>query len=117
MLGRSAAAATTAAQQPAAALSTAAAAASGSHSPGPASVTLPNGKTLELPDGGIKFEWPAEWAPHAGTWLAWPKRSDVWRSGRGPAREAFTAVITAIAEFEPVTVIADPSLVRLYFFM
>ncbi|KAI8476561.1 MAG: hypothetical protein J3K34DRAFT_453147 [Monoraphidium minutum] len=52
---------------------------------------------------------PAEWAPHAGTWMAWPTRLDVWRAGAAPARAAFTDVILAIARFEPVTVIADPA--------
>ena len=47
---------------------------------------------------------PAEFEPHAGTWLLWPERPDNWRLGAKPAQAAFTAVATAIAEFEPVTV-------------
>lgn len=76
-----------------------------------AAITLPNGKSLQLAAGDIKLTMPAEWAPHAGTWMAWPKRYDVWRSKAGPARKAFTNVICAIAQFEPVTVIADPTVV------
>jgi hypothetical protein len=77
-----------------------------------AAVTLPNGKQLELADGDIKLTMPAEWHPHTGCWMAWPKRPDVWRDGCGPAIKAFVEVIKAISQFEPVTVIADPTIVR-----
>jgi agmatine deiminase len=50
------------------------------------------------------FFMPAEFAPHAGTWMLWPQRTDNWRLGGKPAQEAFTAVASAIAQFEPVTV-------------
>ncbi len=73
---------------------------------GDATVTLPNGKCLEVPDSGIRFFMPAEWTPHKCTWLAWPKRYDVWRSTAKPAKEAYANVILAIARFEPVTVVA-----------
>jgi len=47
---------------------------------------------------------PAEYEPHAGTWMLWPERRDNWRSGGQPAQHAFTALATAIAAFEPVSV-------------
>ena len=47
---------------------------------------------------------PAEWAHHSGCWLIWPERPDNWRQGGKPAQAAFTAVATAIATTEPVTV-------------
>jgi agmatine deiminase len=56
---------------------------------------------------------PAEFAPHSGCWIAWPKRPDVWRDQRRPAKQAFTDVITALARFEPVTVIAHRDQVNL----
>ncbi len=46
---------------------------------------------------------PAEFAPHAGTWMLWPQRPDNWRLGGKPAQKAFVAVAGAIAQFEPVT--------------
>lgn len=69
-------------------------------------ITLPNGKTLDIPEADISFSMPADFAPHSGCWIAWPKRPDVWRDQRRPAKQAFTDVITAVARFEPVTVIA-----------
>ena len=49
------------------------------------------------------FYMPAEFANHAGTWMLWPQRPDNWRMGGKPAQRAFTAVASAIAEFEPLT--------------
>jgi agmatine deiminase len=46
---------------------------------------------------------PAEWAPHAGCWIAWPERSDNWRAGAAPAQRAFVEVASAIVASEPVT--------------
>jgi len=57
-----------------------------------------------LADG---FFMPAEFAPHAGTWMLWPHRTDNWRLGAKPAQKAFTAVASTIAQFEPVTVGAN----------
>lgn len=54
------------------------------------------------------FRMPGEFEPHAGTWMAWPRRPDNWRDGAGPARAAFVAVADAVAGHEPVTVAAHP---------
>jgi agmatine deiminase len=54
-----------------------------------------------LADG---FFMPAEFAPHAGTWMLWPQRPDNWRLGAKPAQKAFSAAASAIAQFEPVTI-------------
>ncbi|MEN2975783.1 agmatine deiminase [Tistrella bauzanensis] len=50
---------------------------------------------------------PGEFGPHDGCWLIWPERPDNWRLGAKPAQAAFTAVATAIAAVEPVTVAAS----------
>jgi agmatine deiminase len=49
------------------------------------------------------FHMPAEWEPHAGCWMAWPERPDNWHEGAVPAQAAYTAVASAIAASEPVT--------------
>ncbi len=43
---------------------------------------------------------PAEWEPHAGTWMLWPERPDTWRDNAAPAQRAFAAVAAAIAKSE-----------------
>jgi len=50
---------------------------------------------------------PAEWEPHARTWMVWPERADNWRLNAAPAQAAFAAVARAIARFEAVTVCAS----------
>jgi agmatine deiminase len=49
------------------------------------------------------FRMPAEWEPHAGTWMLWPERPDTWRENAAPAQRAFAAVAAAIAKSEAVT--------------
>jgi len=49
------------------------------------------------------FHMPAEFEPHAGSWMLWPERPDNWRDDAGPAQSTFAAVASAISQFEPVT--------------
>jgi len=56
----------------------------------------------------LGYSMPAEWAPHAGCWMAWPKRIEVWQQYLETAREDYLRVARAIARFEPLTMIADP---------
>ena len=53
------------------------------------------------------FFMPAEWAPHARCWMAWPCRGSLWQEGLEAARDAYAAVAKAIAGFEPVTMLAN----------
>lgn len=52
------------------------------------------------------FFMPPEWAPHTRCWMAWPCRKDLWGSHLEAACDAYAEVAEAIAEFEPVTMIA-----------
>jgi agmatine deiminase len=53
---------------------------------------------------------PAEWAPHELTLVAWPQRDDAWRGTTiEAARDTHAEVVAAIAQFEPVLLVADPS--------
>jgi agmatine deiminase len=51
------------------------------------------------------FRQPAEWAPHDATWVAWPSHADLWLENLAPAREAFAALVRAVAEGERVEVL------------
>ena len=55
------------------------------------------------------FRMPAEWQPHARCWMAWPCREELWGDRLDDAREAYAAVAQAIADFEPVTMVTNPS--------
>ena len=53
------------------------------------------------------FRAPGEFEPKAGCWLIWPERPDTWRLGAKPAQKLFASVASAIAQSEPVTVVAS----------
>jgi agmatine deiminase len=56
------------------------------------------------------FVMPPEWAPHERCWMAWPCRPELWGEHMPAARQAYVEVAQAIAQFEPVTMIARPDL-------
>jgi agmatine deiminase len=60
--------------------------------------------TLTSTPASDGYRMPGEFEAHAGVWMAWPERSDNWRSGAKPAQTAFAAVAEAISVSEPVTV-------------
>ncbi|UCH73918.1 MAG: agmatine deiminase family protein [Rhodospirillales bacterium] len=55
------------------------------------------------------FYMPAEWQLHARCWMAWPCREELWGDRIEDARQAYAGVARVIAEFEPITMIANPS--------
>ena len=66
-------------------------------------------RTLDSTPAADGFAMPAEWAPHAGCWMAWPRRPDTWRQSGAPAQAAFAAVASAIAATEAVTMAVAPA--------
>lgn len=52
---------------------------------------------------------PAEWEPHRGCFMAWPRNAEAWGRGLEEVRRDYGAVAQAIARFEPLTVIVDPA--------
>lgn len=53
------------------------------------------------------FRAPGEFEPKSACWLIWPERPDTWRLGAKPAQKLFANVAAAIAQSEPVTVVAS----------
>ena len=52
---------------------------------------------------------PGEWEPQSRVWLGWPQWLEDPKEGQqDQAQIAFAAVAKAIAQFEPVTVAANP---------
>ncbi len=52
---------------------------------------------------------PAEWAPHQATLMEWPTRKELWRGLIDEAKRDFATMANAVAAFEPVVMVADPS--------
>lgn len=60
----------------------------------------------------MSWRMPAETAPHERTWMAFPRAGLTLGSDAASAEEAYatwTAVAHAVASFEPVTMVVDPS--------
>lgn len=56
----------------------------------------------------LGYRMPAEWEPHRRCWMAWPCREDLWGDRMDEVRDAYADVAKAIAQFEPVTMVALP---------
>jgi agmatine deiminase len=56
------------------------------------------------------YAMPAEWAPHARTWMCWPARTEAWGGPEGllRAKQAYARVARAVSSFEPVTMAVRP---------
>jgi agmatine deiminase len=53
------------------------------------------------------FYMPGEYAPHTACWMAWPCRAGLWADDTQTAQE-YANVANAIAQFEPVMMLAPP---------
>src|SRR5690349_5696112 len=56
----------------------------------------------------LSYRKPAEFAPHARSWMIWPHRDDLYGGRLAEVQREFIDVVRAIARFEPVTVVAHP---------
>ncbi|QEU90594.1 agmatine deiminase family protein [Streptomyces kanamyceticus] len=54
------------------------------------------------------YRMPAEWSEHEGCLMAWPTRVDLWDGVLDQVQGEYAQVARAIAEFEPVTMVAPP---------
>ncbi|MEU3573057.1 agmatine deiminase family protein [Kitasatospora sp. NPDC036755] len=56
----------------------------------------------------MTYRMPAEWTEHDGCLMAWPVRPDLWGDTLAEVKHEYAAVAQAVAEFEPVTMVAPP---------
>lgn len=54
----------------------------------------------------LGYRWPAEWEPHAATWLAWPRNPETWPGKFEPIPAVWATLVRTLAEFEPVRILA-----------
>jgi agmatine deiminase len=57
----------------------------------------------------MSFAMPAEFAPHERTLMAWPARPSLWEQHYEQAKADYAEIANAIAAFEPVLMVTDPS--------
>ncbi len=59
----------------------------------------------DAPDAAPQgLRWPAEWEPHAATWLAWPHAEDTWPGRLAAAEDAFVEMVRALHGQERVEI-------------
>jgi agmatine deiminase len=54
---------------------------------------------------------PAEWEPHAATWLAWPHKEASWPGNFAPIPRLYAELVKTLARFEHVNILAGGPLV------
>lgn len=60
----------------------------------------------------LGYRWPAEWEPHAATWIAWPHNVDTWRNRFASIPSCFATIVRELVRFEPVRVLVGGDEVR-----
>src|SRR4051794_38295039 len=56
----------------------------------------------------VGLSMPAEWGLHERTLMVWPVRADLWGDELERARQDYATIANAIADFEPVLMVAPP---------
>ncbi|SMP41106.1 agmatine deiminase [Desulfonatronum zhilinae] len=53
----------------------------------------------------VRYRLPAEWEPHAATWLAWPHNARDWPGKFAPIRWVYAEIVRHLALSEPVRIL------------
>jgi agmatine deiminase len=53
------------------------------------------------------FRLPAEWEPHAGTWIAWPHNREDWPGRFGPIPWVYAEIVKRLSSVEQVNILVD----------
>ncbi len=55
----------------------------------------------------LGYRMPAEWEPHAATWLAWPHNREDWPGKFAPIPWVYAEIVRNVAESEPVKLLVQ----------
>lgn len=58
----------------------------------------------------LGYRWPAEWEPHAATWLSWPHKEASWPGKFEPVPGIFVEMVRALVAGERVEILAGGAL-------
>src|SRR5271156_3676031 len=53
----------------------------------------------------LDFRMPAEWEPHAATWIAWPHNRDDWPGKFSPVHWVYTEIVRQLTRVERVHIV------------
>src|SRR4051812_5181921 len=57
----------------------------------------------------LGYAMPAEWEPHAATWIAWPHNHEDWPDKFEPIPWIYAEIVRLLAQGERVNVFVQPS--------
>src|SRR5580700_3536274 len=63
--------------------------------------------TLSSPPATLDFRMPAEWEPHAATWLAWPHHHGDWPGKFEPIPWVYAEIVRNLARHERVELMVN----------
>ena len=58
------------------------------------------------------LRWPAEWEPHAATWIAWPHHEPDWPGKLGPIPWVYAEIVRVLHRNERVEILCHSAAVR-----
>ncbi len=53
----------------------------------------------------LGYRMPAEWEPHAATWIAWPHNREDWPGKFGPVPWVYVEIVRHLSRVEPVNIL------------
>lgn len=74
-------------------------------------IMIPTNRLTTTPVS-LGYRWPAEWEPHAATWLSWPHKRRTWPGKFDAIPPLFAEFVRTLAQFEPVHVLAGGDALR-----
>ncbi len=61
----------------------------------------------DQPPSALGYRMPAEWEPHAATWIAWPHHRDDWPGKFAPIPWVYTEIVRHLSRSEMVHIVVD----------
>jgi agmatine deiminase len=63
--------------------------------------------TSSQPPAALGYRMPAEWEPHAATWIAWPHNRDDWPGKFAPIPWVYTEIVRYLSKSEMVHIVVE----------
>ncbi|MBX6315128.1 MAG: agmatine deiminase family protein, partial [Isosphaeraceae bacterium] len=67
---------------------------------------IPEAPRPDLP-AALGYRLPAEWEPHAATWIAWPHNRDDWPGKFGPIPWVYVEIVRHLSRVERVNILVE----------
>ncbi len=65
-------------------------------------MTISENASETEPAPSVALRWPAEWEPHAATWLTWPQNPETWPGHLAEAQREYADFVAALAGREGI---------------